>query len=62
LEPQPSYARHFQANTIKKRRVISLQYLGLRMIANPHLALEQGHFVKAVMYMKYMIAQANNGF
>jgi hypothetical protein len=32
------------------------------MIANPHLALEQGHFVKAVMYMKYMIAQADNGF
>ena len=52
---QAGFARHFQANTIKKRRVISLQYLGLRMIANPHLALEQEHFVKAVMYMKYMI-------
>ncbi|MGK0411793.1 MAG: hypothetical protein ACJASB_004007 [Shewanella psychromarinicola] len=32
------------------------------MIANPHLALEQGHFVKAVMYMKYMIAQQIMGF
>ncbi len=59
---QAGYARHFQANTIKKRRVISLQYLGLRMIANPHLALEQEHFVKAYIYMKYMIAQADNGF
>jgi hypothetical protein len=59
---QAGFARHFQANTIKKRRIISFQYLGLRMIANPHLALKQGHFVKAVMYMKYMIAQANNGF
>ena len=59
---QADYARHFQANTIKNRRVISLQYLGLRMIANPHMALEQEHFVKAVMYMKYMIAKADNGF
>ncbi|MFT6952852.1 MAG: hypothetical protein ACJAUL_004026 [Paraglaciecola sp.] len=25
---QAGYTRHFQANTIKKRRVISLQYLG----------------------------------
>jgi hypothetical protein len=24
--------------------------------------LEQEHFVKAYMYMKYMIAQADNGF
>jgi hypothetical protein len=32
------------------------------MIANPHLALEQEHFVKAYIYMKYMIAQADNGF
>jgi hypothetical protein len=59
---QAGFARHFQANTIKKRRIISFQYLGLRMIANPHLALKQGHFVKAVMYMKYMIAQQIMGF
>jgi hypothetical protein len=32
------------------------------VIANPHLALEQEHFVKAYIYMKYMIARADNGF
>jgi hypothetical protein len=30
--------------------------------ASRDLALEQEHFVKAVMYMKYMIAKADNGF
>lgn len=59
---QAGFARRFQANTIKKRRVISLQYLGLRMIANHRLTLEQDHFVKAYAYMKYMIARADNGF
>jgi hypothetical protein len=59
---QAGYARHFQTKIIKKRRVISLQYMGLRVIANHNLALVQEHFVKAYMHMKYIIAKADNGF
>ncbi len=58
---QAGFARRFQANTIKSRRVLSLHYLGLRMIAQNRLVLKPGDFDKSVAHMKYMIAQAENG-
>jgi len=55
------FARHFQANTIKVRRVLSLHYLGLRMIAQERLVLTREHFVAGVRHLKDMIAEAENG-
>lgn len=59
---QAGYARHFQANTIKDRRVVSLHFLGLRMVASDYLTLTRAHYVLGVRYIKQMIAQADNGF
>lgn len=58
---QAGFSRYFQANTIKNRRVLSLHYLGLRIIAQNRLILKQGDFDKGIAHMKYMIAQAENG-
>ena len=58
---QAGFAKHFQANTIKHRRVLSLHYLGLRMIAQTRLIPEVEDFVRGVAHMKNMIAQAENG-
>lgn len=58
---QAGFARYFQANTIRHRRVLSLHYLGLRMIAQERLVLVREHFVKGVRYLKSMIAEAENG-
>jgi hypothetical protein len=58
---QAGFARHFQANTIKVRRVLSFHYLGLRMIAQKRLALTRQHFVAGVRHLKNMMAEAENG-
>ena len=58
---QANFARHFQANTIRHRRVLSLHYLGLRMIAQTRLVLEREHFVKGIAHIKKMIAEAEHG-
>jgi hypothetical protein len=59
---QAGYAQHFQANTTKDRRVLSLHFLGLRMVASQHLTLAYEHFEAGVRYLKQRIAEANNGF
>ena len=58
---QAGFAKHFQANTVKHRRVLSLHYLGLRMIAQKRLILVREHLVKGIRFLKSMIAQAENG-
>ena len=58
---QANFARHFQDNTIRHRRVLSLHYLGLRMIAQTRLVLEREHFVKGIAHIKKMIAEAEHG-
>ena len=58
---QAGFARHFQANTIRHRRMLSLHYLGLRMIAQKRLILLREHFVKGIRHLKSMIAQAESG-
>ena len=59
---QAGYARHFQANTIRDRRVVSLHFLGLRMTASNFLTLTRNDYVAGVRYIMQMIAQADNGF
>ena len=58
---QAGFARYFQANTIRDRRVLSLPFLGFRMIAQNRLIPKEEDYVKAVIHMKDMIAQAENG-
>jgi hypothetical protein len=59
---QAVYARHFQANTIKDRRVVSLHFLGLRMVASDFVTLTREGYVAGIRYIKQMIAEADNGF
>lgn len=58
---QADYAKHFQANTIKDRRVLSFHFLGLRMITQTRLVLTREHFVMGIQYMKSQIAEAEYG-
>jgi hypothetical protein len=51
----------YQANTVKKRRVLSLHYLGLRGYVNKRLILLCDHYEAAVLNLRTMIAANFNG-
>jgi hypothetical protein len=51
----------YQANTVKKRRVLSFHYLGLRGYVNKGLILLCEHYEAAVLNLRTMIAANFNG-
>jgi hypothetical protein len=51
----------YQANTVKKRRVLSFHYLGLRGYVNKRLILFCEHYEAAILDLRIMIAANFNG-
>ena len=56
---QAGLARHYQANTVKHRRVLSLHFLGRRVVKNPRLNLTFEHIQKAILHMQTIILTAD---
>lgn len=58
---QANLSGRYQANTTKTRRVISLNYLGLRIVADPYVQLTSKQLIAAFYTMLKVTSEANNG-
>ncbi len=54
-------ARNYQANTVKHRRVLSLHFLALRVIADTRLTINPVFFEQAITHMNTIISKADQG-
>lgn len=58
---QANLSRRYQANTVKDRRVLSLSYLGKRILADRRAELATHQIQQALYHMQEVIAQASYG-
>ena len=56
---QAGLARHYQANTVKHRRVLSLHFLGRRVVKNSRFNLTVEDIQKAILHMQTIILTAD---
>jgi len=56
---QAGLARHYQANTVKNRRVLSLHFLGRRVVKSSRVNLTLEHIQKAILHMQKIILTAD---
>lgn len=56
---QAGLARYYQANTVKNRRVLSLHFLGRRVVNNLRFNLTLEHIQKAILHMQKIILTAD---
>ena len=53
--------KHYQANTVKNKRVLSFQYLGRRVIKNGRIKLLKQHLIDAIVKLKQTMQMACAG-